>query len=142
MSGTVEELIVKLKGLPDFIEEAGASAIETNEDNILDLNKAQLQAGVDADGFSLGDYSAYSTMLRKEKGLQTDHIDLRDTGAFYNSQRVNQKGDSFEIVSDDPKWEEDLRPRWPDALGLTTQSEDTLTTDLIENLDKKIDAYL
>lgn len=144
MSDTVEDLILKLKSLPEFTKAAAGDSIVDNKDDILDLNKAQmLVLGADSDGAQLGQYSPFSKEERKKKGLQTDYIDLRFTGEFQDKMSLNKIDDlSYEIDSTDPKWNDKLRPRWPDALGLDSDNEERLTKILTDHIDFQVDNYL
>lgn len=148
MAKTVEDLIAKLKNLPEFVKKVGSGNIEESKDDILNLNKEQmLTKGIDADGAPLGDYAPESVEIRKEKGLQTDHIDLRFTGEFQDSMKLNKQGDKFEIDATDPKWDgnalaRSLRDQWPDALGLTDESEEAVTKKLTDKISSAVDKYL
>lgn len=148
MSGTVEELIQKLKNLPAFIKAVGTKGIDDNSQEILDLNKAQmLVAGVDADGKDLGDYAPLSIEIRQEAGLQTDHIDLRFTGEFQDSMILKKEGDKRAIDATDPKWDgnalvRSLSQQWPAALGLTDESEEAVTKKLTDTINSETDKYL
>lgn len=143
-AGTVEDLIVKLKGLTTFVRVSASNAIDDNKEDILDLNKAQmLVLGVDNEGDQLGIYAPFTVQEREKKGLQTNFIDLRFTGEFQDKMVV-EKTDlaKFELTSTDSKWENKLEPQFPDALGLTNENEDKLTKDLITQIDKDVDEYL
>lgn len=148
MPGTVEDLIVKLKNLEAFVVKVGNKAIGDNSDEILDLNKAQmLVAGVDANSQQLGDYAPMSIEIRQEKGLQTDHIDLRFTGEFQNSMVLKKEGNTYEIDATDSKWDgnalaRSLRAQWPDALGLTDESEQVVTKRITDAIESETDKYL
>lgn len=149
MDDTVENLIKKLKRLPGFIKDVVDNSIQSNKDEILDLNKSQmLVAGVDSEGRSLGDYSPKSIEERKKRGLQTEHIDLRFTGKFQDGMKLKKvKKGEYEITSTDPKWngntlDRSLSEQWPDALGLTENSEEILTKELISDIEFQVNNYL
>lgn len=137
----VEDLIRKLKGLPEFLRQRSNVAMYELSQGIVDMNKQQLLAGVDSMGDSLGNYSPSTVTIRKAKGLQTDHIDLRFTGEFQGSLNIEKKGDAFVETARDPKWNELLEPRWPDALGLTDSNEEKLTEQIIKKLDTDLNNY-
>src|ERR1017187_5547833 len=63
-------------------------------DFIIELNtQTQLyEQGIDSTGESIGEYSAYTKMLKKEKGQITDHVTLKDTGEFYKSFKTYWNG--------------------------------------------------
>ena len=141
---TVEQLIDKLKELPEFVKDVCENSIEDNNQDIVDLNREQLRVrGIDMEGDKLGEYTPYSKKLREEKGLQTDFIDLRDTGDFQDSIKLKKKDRlKYEFEATDPKWEDILQPRWPDALGLTPDNEEDLTILVTSILEKQVDNYL
>lgn len=143
MPGTVKDLIKKLDGLEEYVSRTVDFAIIENDDDILDLNKAQmLVAGIDSQGNQLGEYTPFSAKARKRKGLQTDYIDLRFTGNFQDRMKLKRTGkNKFEMNSDDEKWEVKLSPRWPEAIGLTDDNEERLTGLIIKVLDTNLDKY-
>ncbi len=147
MPGTVADLIKKLKILPEFIRLSSDLAIIGNDDEIVDLNKAQLLVvGVDSDGKQLGTYSPFTVEKRKQKGLQTDFIDLRFTGDFQDNMVIKKTGRSqFELDSTDPKWSfEILRnpDAWPHAIGLTDDNENRVTLLLVRVIEKNVNDLL
>ncbi len=163
-AGTVEDLIVKLKGLHTFARVSAANAIEDKKEDIIDTNKANmLVLGIDNAGDQLGEYAPLSVIKRKAKGLQTGFIDLRFEGGFQDGIVVEKIGlAEFDMTSTDEKWSQSnsvdisgvnisasdldagrsLSERWPDAIGLTDENENKLTGELIEKVDKDINEYL
>lgn len=143
MNNSVEALIAKLDELPEFVQDISNNSIEDNSENILDLNRSQmLVSGIDSEGDSLGEYSAFTVQKRKDKGLQTEFIDLRYTGEFQDSLILQQDKDAYFIGALDPKWQDEIQPRWPDALGLTEDSESKVTEILTNEIDIKVDRFL
>lgn len=123
---------------------------------ILDLNRiGQLfEQGVNSQGvplkeiggsmFTESGYSPYTIMIKEEKGQRTDHITLRDTGAFYGSF-VLILGDKEFIIDADPIKEDgtDLFREWgEDILGLTEESREILKGFVLERLRPVIMDYL
>jgi hypothetical protein len=155
--GTIEDLIEKLKGIQAFIKKEAQNAIEENKKEILDLNKAQmLVLGVDSNDDKLGEYAEVSIFGdptrdipgRLARGLQVEFIDLRYTGEFQDSEvlyksKDNQK-DEFEYTMDatDPKWQDDLSPRWPEAIGLNEDNQGKTAEIITNNVWQKVDKYL
>ena len=139
-----DSLISKMQDLPDFVKEVCENTIEDNEADILDFNKEQLLVrGVDTEGASLGEYSPYTKQLREAAGLQTDHIDLRFTGEFQDSLKLEKKGElSYDFTATDSKWETELAPRWPDAIGLDPINEEGVTAVITSNLEFELDNHL
>lgn len=95
-------------------------------DTIIQLNtETQLYSqGVDGEGKSLGEYSWYTTAIKKEKGQRTDHVTLKDTGAFYASFRLYWANNAIRFTADTIKDDgSDLIERWGrDILGLNEDS--------------------
>lgn len=140
--GTVEDLIVKLKNLPTFVDLVGDNSIAENEDTIIDLNKAQMIVlGIDADGDQLGEYTPYSSQIREAAGLQTEFIDLRFTGDFQDSIELNLTPNGYEIDATDEKWTDKIEPRFPDALGLIDDNEDRVTNIITSKIEKESEKY-
>ena len=144
----LEELIIKLKNLPAFLQAQGNAAIEENAIDIVDLNKAQmLVLGIDSEENPLGLYAPKTKKIRQAKGLQTDYIDLRFTGDFQNSMEILPDGNNkYELIASDGKWNGNeisptLSQRYPNALGLIKDNETKVTEMLSKFLDKAIDNY-
>lgn len=127
MWGAVTSLLERAKKLDE--QEAWFFAIDVEaQDEIIRLNtQDQLyDEGIDSNENDLGDYTPFTKQEKSSKGQRTDHITLRDTGAFYKSFRVIVKRDSFEIIADDVSiYDEPLTEVFGiDILGLT---EDNLS---------------
>jgi len=101
------------------------------QNDILNLNKEDqlYEQGITSDGKFLGDYSTftfeYKTTIAATLGNDTrsDHITLKDTGAFYNSFKFVNGKDSFSIEADTIKDGEDLIERDGKILGLTDENK-------------------
>lgn len=137
----IGKLIDFLEDLPEILTEGVQRAIDENKDDIVDLNRVQLQIfGVDASGKPLGEYAQLSKKLREERGLQTDFIDLRFTGESQDSMKIKQKDDtSYELVADTINWDTN---RFDDAIGLVDENEDKLTDIIIKQLEFEIERSL
>ena len=100
---------------------------------IIDANQQQLQSGIEADGSSMGNYSPVSVA---KYGKPDGPITLKDTGATYDTMVVVIAGDSIKIHADMDLHGVDLTERFPNALGLTSDSLDELkpeiATDVID----------
>lgn len=100
------------------------------KDEIIRLNtEDQLEEeGIDAKGVSLGPYSEFTKAIKRSKGQRTDHVTLKDTGAFYNSFIVVVKDDGFEIIADDVSlYDRPLSDIYGiDILGLTEDNKSFL----------------
>lgn len=115
----LKKLIKKLRSLEEFAESELANFIKTNSGEVADDNVSQMfDLGQDQFGNPLGDYTAFTKSIKAAKGQRTDHITLRDTGAFHRGIDLIQSGKkSFNIIGRDSKTSE-LNRRY-DVLGLT-----------------------
>lgn len=127
------------------------------QQEIIEYNQSQLQEGEDAnqkkiitiaaDEQSLGNvYSLYTIALRNESGLQTNVVDLKDTGAFYRSFKVKISRDSFEIIANYSKPDGDIRDNFDsnyEFLGLTQDNlESFVWLVLYRELEKELPILL
>jgi hypothetical protein len=102
---------------------------------IIDLNTIDqlYNEGIDSQGKSLGDYSAYTKSLKQQKGQRTDHITLKDTGEFYNSFRIVFTGNALQIIANPIKDDTNLfREYGIDIVGLTEDSMSVVTTKALQ----------
>ena len=142
-------LIQKFRDSNTFVAQRSAEFLSNNStaDIIEKYNREQLAEGEDADGNDLGGYGMRRTVERKDAGLQTDFIDLKFSGDFYDSifaqgelkgsTRVNLKIDS---IGD--KWEEIKHDeRFENALGLTQENADKVGVSLAEHIAKELNKY-
>lgn len=114
----------------DVIDETSVKA------QIIDLNQSQMfDNGIDAKGETLGDYSQVSVT---KYGKRPGRIQLKDTGEFYDSMKVNVEEDKFIIIGDTDKGDVDLANVYPDVLGLTTESKEEILPEIAQRLSEKI----
>lgn len=114
----------------DKIMQATLKSSTSLQQDILDLNRQDqlYDQGIAADGKFLGDYSAVtiegtSTFQgKKQKGQRYDHITLNDTGAFYESFKLDIEAQQSIITADTQKPDVDLMT-YGNILGLTPQSK-------------------
>lgn len=111
-------------------------ALDQHEEQILDLNRQQMDRGLDARGKSLGRYKNYNYKHRFEP------IDLKLTGAFRDKLTLGVKEKESEIFSQD--WKQDIiEKRWPDAEGipgnLIPTVQDIILDDFQENFKQQFD---
>ena len=116
--------------IKDVIEETQVKA------QIIDLNQSQMyDKGIDSKGDTLGDYSQISVT---KYGKRPGHIQLKDTGEFYDSMKVATGNDGFIITGDTDKGDVDLANVYPDVLGLTTESKEDILPEISQRLSEKI----
>jgi hypothetical protein len=141
MWGRLEKIISNAKKLDE--SKAWKQVIDKEvKDEIIRLNtQDQLyEDGVDSLNKKLGDYSPYTVILKRLKGQKTSHITLKDTGAFYNSFKVQVNKDSITIIADDEsKYDIPLTEDYGiDILGLTEDNKMYLFDWLQENYLKYV----
>lgn len=137
----VYNLLKKGKNLST--EEAWLYVIDREiQDEVVRLNtEDQLEEeGIDSLGRSLGEYSPYTIMIKRSKGQRTDHVTLKDTGAFYQSFRVIVDSKGMIIEADDTSlYDVPLTKTWGiEILGLTEENKGYLKDFLLEKYGKFI----
>jgi hypothetical protein len=123
------------------------SNTETKE-LIIRLNTdEQLFKGIDSTGRDLdsigGSYSPLTIEKKKDKGQPYDRVTLKDTGAFYESFKVNPYKGGFSISADAIKDQDDLTKEWGDEIiGLTDASRNELVNhyrnEIIREIKRKL----
>lgn len=80
-------------------------ACEGEERTIVDLNRAQLARGENAEGVLMngGEYSEHYAAFRRRKGLLIDHVYLLLGGDLQDKMRVEFSETGFSVVTDDWK---------------------------------------
>ncbi len=121
---TMDQVMAKVLSIPAI------------ENKIVALNQSQLfDKGLQADGTPTGQYSETSVNVY---GKTPGHIKVKDTGAFYASMKVKNESDGVIVDADTMKTVDDykdkgltfdLRERWPELLGLTEESKETLNKE-------------
>lgn len=123
-----------LAGLP--LERYLDETVQEHESEITDLNRKQLDKGLDSEGNSLGEYKHFDYKGRWEP------VDLKQTGAFRSSFDAQPFGKGFEITASDPKTGE-LMDKYGDAiLGIADENKAVLGEILAYGLSEKIDKAL
>jgi hypothetical protein len=110
------------------------------EQFLTELNKSQLDKGLDASGNFLGSYKPATYEYAKSKGrpkTQPD-INLLDTGAFRKSFMASVNGNSLLIAAFDGKTSMLERAYGESILGLPIDKKEIVANKLIEILTKKV----
>lgn len=108
---TVREALRRVK---EFVEEMPIIVEQIGDElapGIVTMNQEQLSKGITSEGEMIGDKPPYNhpgyfeghKEHREEMGLQTNHIDLKVTGKFYNSLFPEFRGPLFNVLSNDNK---------------------------------------
>ena len=115
-------------------------ACEGEERTIVDLNRAQLARGENAEGVMMngGEYSEHYAAFRRRKGLPTDHVYLLLSGDLQDKMRVEFSETGFSVVTDDWKqwmvdytretgsWPPGDKPHYGPVFGLDAVSRGVL----------------
>ena len=144
-----QELSIKLSGILNYSQEFCLSIVKQDDEEILDLNRAQLFEGEQADGSEInGAYSRYTASLNssetfsfngktKRKEFNETYF-LKDTGEFYDSFKLNVKKDGFVITANTQKDDTNLLIYGKNLLGLNKNNLSLLTDDLLKQLTKEL----
>jgi len=134
--------------LPKIADKLFIAAVKENEAYIRTLNLYQLyEQGVNTDAEIIGYYSPVSIYLKGVaanygRDSKTDHITLKDTGAFYDSFKVVIQKTQFKIIADDNKDGNHLQDAYPKIIGLTEESmgklKERMLPIIIEDLRTEI----
>ena len=114
---------------------------EDVQETIIELNTiGQLfNRGIDSDGQSLGDYSAFTIKKKRADGLPFDRVTLRQDGIFYGSFNIIPEKDGFIIDADPIKDSQDLTETYGEAIiGLTSDSKEQLIKAIILTVRNEI----
>ena len=141
MWGAVEEILQNVKKLDE--KEAWLFVIDKEvREEIIRLNTEEqlYEDGIDSLNEKLGDYSPYTIMIKRSKGQKTSHITLKDTGAFYESFKIEVNRTGLTIIADDTsKYDIPLTDDFGiDILGLTQDNKLYLFDWLDENYNNYV----
>lgn len=107
----------------------------TVQAQLIDLNLAQMDAGINAKGVAMPEYSNVSvTKYGKTPGPFT----LKDTGDTRNSMFVSVQGDGFTMNADTGLHGVDLSELFDPSLGETPESIEEIKPEITERLRDKI----
>lgn len=107
--GTIHQKYLLAKQLEaELLQVVDDIAFELS-DEIVNLNKSQLEEGISGTGEMIGDKDPFFTphyferheAHRMKRGLQTSFIDLKFTGKLHNSLFTESKGNNYQILSND-----------------------------------------
>ena len=133
----MDELVARIDLLINLpYERLLDECVTENQDAITDLNRAQLDKGLDSDGKSLGEYKFFDYKSRWEP------VDLKQTGSFRDSFKATPFGKGFEIEASDPKTGKLLDKYGEAVLGIAESDNDEVAAILLPDLIEKINAEL
>ena len=98
-------LIRRVERLQSEVAAVVKDACMREERTIVDLNRAQLARGENAEGVMMngGEYSEHYAAFRRRKELPTDHVYLLLSGDLQDKMRVEFSETGFSVVTDDWK---------------------------------------
>ena len=101
-------LIRRVEKVRDDMVAIVKGACEKEKDAIVDLNRAQLARGENAEGVMMngGEYSEHYAAFRRRKGLPTDHVYLLLSGDLQDGMKVEFTETGFSVVTTD--WKQQL----------------------------------
>ena len=133
---TISEIKKKVDVARKGVEQAVAKAILDNEQEILDLVRIDqlLKKGIDGLGSPLTpEYHPFT--VNRKLGLsppqETDHVTLRDTGAFYRAFTTDYGSSKLEIFSTDSKATSLETKYGDDIYGMTKENQRKLSEKII-----------
>lgn len=109
---------------------------EQVQDEIIRLNtEDQLgDKGIDSLDQSLGDYAPFTVRVRSSLGLQTDHIDFKVTGEYWESWDTEVRRDVLVITVNESRYDELVNDLGfsPEHVGLTIANWDKVIREYIQ----------
>lgn len=128
----LDALARALNSLPARLTATVLEVAQANNYVIEDANAAQLEAGLDADGRQITpEYTELTVDIKTAKGQVTDHVTLRDSGAFYAGIVAQVRGQELELVGTDSKTAK-LQEKYGDAIiGLSEQAIDEFREEYV-----------
>jgi hypothetical protein len=133
----IEQIIKRLNDLN--IESMISDALLQLEKQFIALQRGQMKAGETSEGNQIGQYtSPQYIQKRKKRGLITKHVTLHFTGGFYQSLKLEKRGNEIWIASswDGDKW---LIKRYGiDIYDLNSNSRAKLVDDIAKIVSQRI----
>lgn len=136
------DLVNKTKQLNTANVMVFLSSNEGLKEEIIYLNTIDqlYNKGIDSKGQSLenigGSYSPFTIEEKIRKGLPYDRITLRDSGDFYASFKIVNRGGALVIEAETLKGNKDLTEEWgTDIIGLTEENRQKILV-IVKELSK------
>jgi hypothetical protein len=110
------------------LNEIAQQVVRYYQDDIVEMNQEQLEAGQYATGGQITPaYAPYTVQKKREKGQVADRVTLHDTGAFYESIYVGAQKSGYYVYASDIKTTE-LEAKYADGnsilFGLNERNKD------------------
>lgn len=105
----------------------------------LNQNDQLFDEGIDSLGVSLGEYSDFTKLKKKQDGQRFDHITLLDTGGFYKSFKVTVSKGGFTISANPIKDDSNLFDDFGEEIvGLTKENLQLVINAIRERILTKV----
>jgi hypothetical protein len=106
------------------LKQLTGQALEQKKEEILDLNREQMQHGVLSTGSAIKpDYSPFTINEKMKKGQPFGNVTLKDTGAFQNGMDLKTEGEKYRITSLDSKTPDLMQKYSENIFGLTESGQ-------------------
>jgi len=117
-----------------FVEEVA----DTKRELMADLNRAQLNEGIDSRGRRIEPpYTPRTVKIKTIKGQPTNKVMLLDTGRFQSLIKAQKHNKAYYMESSDDKTEKLVNKYGEDIEGLTDENKDLVAASMKEPLIEK-----
>lgn len=110
------------------MNEIAQQVVRYYQDDVIEMNKEQLEVGQYASGEQITPaYAPYTVKKKREEGKVSDRVTLEDTGAFYKSIYLGAQKSGYYVYASDIKTAE-LEAKYSDGnsilFGLNERNKD------------------
>lgn len=130
---TVAEMLRRFEAI-DLVE-LTADSMEANNEQVVDLNREQMEAGIYKEGSPIQpQYSNFTVQQKRFEGKPFDRVTLRNTGEFRSKMYLVIRGNEFDVNSTDWKTP-DLVAKYNgsgDIFGLTSENKRTAWLEILQ----------
>lgn len=125
-----------------FLDDIRAVGLRVRRTVIPNMIRDRLKTyGTYADGTPIKTYASVPPLVyarstiyyKRAAGQPTEHVTLRDTGAFYRSIRVESAGAGGQIIGDTDKFSKNLNPK--NILEITDENALTIEDYIADELE-------
>lgn len=132
-------ILIKLHNFEQQLDKILIDSVKKFEAEIIDMNTAQLDAGINGEGNPIEPaYTSFTMSIKRSKGQPTDRVTLEDEGDFKRDFFMTTGKDYFALGSSDIKTQKLERKYGKDIFGLTQENidavKDLIRPDVIEAL--------
>lgn len=127
--GKLIDLAERFKGIDaKTVEQRVLDIVQAEKQQVVDLNKSQLLNSEDSEGAPLGTYASIAYANKKGKA----EVDLKDTGAFYESIFINTEKFPILFGATDKKTGNLVERYGKDIFGLTKSNQAVVSKEIIK----------